>query len=116
MGTRVALLACVGTAEGPWTIAKGNEAALKVVHLMEGEHVRVEIMVGDLQDQITYDSPGVFPLPWKRIDRYRVCKVVDDGVSGSPTTVEVVLDAPQSISWGADNPERRDGQQRAISE
>lgn len=94
MATRVALLACVGPADGPWTLAKNNERAVKVVHMMEGEHVRFEMEIGELKDSLVFDSPGVFPLPWPRMGRYRVCKVLGDGVRGSPTTVEVVLDAP----------------------
>ena len=91
MAMRVALVACTDATEGPWTFARGNETAIKIVHLVSGERVVVDMKVGDLSENTTFDQPGTFPLPWKRMEKYRVIKQVDDGVRPSPTTVEIVL-------------------------
>lgn len=110
MKTRVALVACRRTSESAWTLSRGNETGIKILFMGKGEHVRVDIEVGELTDSAIFDSPGVFPLPWKRLDRYRVTKHADDGVEPSPTQVEIVLDAPQSVPRIADHCERRDSQ------
>jgi len=91
MKTRVALVAAKSSVEGVWCSSKGNESGVRIIHLVQGEHVRVDIAVGELQDSALFCQPGVYPLPWKRFERYRVAKQVDDGVDPSPTTVEMVL-------------------------
>lgn len=105
MATRVALVACMNAAEGPWTLAKGNETGVKIVHLVDGERVGVEMKIGDLSDTHFFGLPGTFPLPWKRMERYRVIKQVDDGVRPSPTTVEIVLNGTsQGVPRATDDP------------
>lgn len=94
MATRLALVACKDAIEGPWTLARGNERAIKIGHLLNGERILLVAQIGDLNHQEEYTVPGTFPLPLKRMERYRVIKQVDEGLSGSPTTVEVILDAP----------------------
>lgn len=92
MASRMALVGCKSTTDGPWTQAKGNEIGLRVVHLLEGEQVRLEMEVGEIHDSATFLHPGLFAWPFgPRADRYRVCKEVAAGVEGSPTTVEVML-------------------------
>lgn len=104
MATRMALVACTNATEGPWTLSKGNESAIKIVHLVDGERVVLDMRIGDLSDTHQYDLPGTFPLPWKRMDRYRVIKEVDDGVRPSPTTVEIVLNGTsQNVSGATDD-------------
>lgn len=94
MATRIALVACTNKTDGAWSSAKGNERAIKIIHLVDGEHVVLEAEIGDLRHQEEFSVPGVFPLPFRRMERYRVGKWVDDGVKPSPTTVEIILDAP----------------------
>ena len=103
MATRVALVACSESTEGPWTLAKGNESGIKIIHLVEGEHVELHMEIGEVKDHSVFLSPGVFPLPWRRMDRYRVCKHVKDGVSPSPTTVEIVLNGLSASVSGPTN-------------
>lgn len=104
MATRVALVACSESTEGPWTLAKGNESGIKIVHLLEGERVSLEVKVDGIYGVATFDQPGSFPLPWSRFDKYRIVKEVDSGVRGSPTTVEVILNGKtQVVSRNADN-------------
>lgn len=86
---RLALVAMKFASEGPWARAKGNEQAVQITHLLEGEQVRFDMTIGDLSDSISYDQPGLYPLPFKRMERYRVSKT---HTLGSPTTVEIVLD------------------------
>jgi hypothetical protein len=109
MKTRLALVACRRTSESAWTLSKGNETGIRILFMGKGEYVKVEIEVGELKDSVIFDTAGVFPLPWKRFDRYRVTKHADDGVEPSPTQVEIVLDAPQSQTWNTDYCERPDG-------
>lgn len=92
MGTRLALVACKASNEGPWTSACGNETALKVTDLGKGEHVILSMEIGELKESVTYYANGVYPLPWKRVERYKVSKHVPDGVRAFPTTVEIILD------------------------
>lgn len=91
MATRMALVACIDATEGPWTLAKGNETGIKIVCLGEGERVGLRMEVEDVSDIAIFDSAGSYPFPWQGIKRYRVVKEVDDGVKGSPTTVEIIL-------------------------
>lgn len=91
MATRVALVACEQATEGPWTLAKGNEQGIKIVQLGEGERISLEVKIDGIFGFATFDQAGSFSLPWSRFDRYRVVKEVNDGVRGSPTTVEMIL-------------------------
>lgn len=88
--TRLALLACLDTREGVWSRARGNESAVKIIGLGEGEYVEIEIRSGPVHDSMIYRSPGVFSLPWKDFDQYRISKFAGNGVRSS-TTVEVIL-------------------------
>jgi hypothetical protein len=91
MATRVALVACSETTEGPWTLAKGNESGIKIVHLCEGERVRLEVDVAGTSSTKTFDQSGSYPLQIDIFNKYRVIKEVDPEVRGSPTTVEIIL-------------------------
>jgi hypothetical protein len=87
MATRLALMACRVATQGPWTLAKGNEKSVKIVHLMEGEYIELISEKGSVR----FEQPGVFPFPWDRIYRYRVDKFIAPDAIPSPTTVEIVL-------------------------
>lgn len=93
MAARTALACCRVETEGAWSTARGNERAIKIVGLTEGEYVQFVAQVGDLNHHEEFTKEGVFPLP-KQLVRYRVGKRMDAGVRGSPTTVEILLDAP----------------------
>lgn len=111
MKTRVAIVAMRSASEGPWTLARGNESGVRIVHMVRGERVRVDMVIGDLSDSVHFDSPGTFPLPWKRFDRYRVSKLLEDGIDPAPTTVEIILNGSASnVSGQADDSERPDDQ------
>lgn len=90
MAFRLALVACSAALEGPWTLAKGNEVGLEVIHLMEGERVRLD-MESDTEPlvQYHYDQPGSFPVFFAG-RRYRVSKEVT-GDNNSPTIVKILL-------------------------
>jgi hypothetical protein len=108
MKCRVALAACAVSTEGSWSLSKGNETGLRISNLGKGEQVRVDIEVGDLKDHITFDASGLFTLPWKRIERYRVSKIAN-GASPHATTVEVVLNgSSKSIPRNGDDSKRSD--------
>lgn len=110
MKTRLALVACVIECEGSWSLARGNESGIRITHLMKGEQIRFDVEVGDLRDSVIFDQPGLFTLPWKRFERYRVAKHIPPSIQPSPTTVEVVLNgASQSISGAPDDSEWPDG-------
>lgn len=86
---RLALVAMKNATEGPWSRAKGNEVAVQILHLVEGEQVRLDMEIGELSESTVFNQPGLFPLPLRRCERYRVSKTQSQG---SPTTVEIVLD------------------------
>lgn len=89
MRTRLALVSCLSSLEGAWTLAQGNEAALRVVHLLDGERVRLEV---DGQQPYLLNQPGEFPIQIRKGTKYRVCKEVDTSVEvPSPTFAEVLL-------------------------
>lgn len=85
------MVACKVSHEGLWTRAKGNEVGIKIVHLVEGERVRLDVMMTGVLHEALFDQPGTFPLPWPTFDSYRVCKLIRDGVTPTPTTVEIEL-------------------------
>ena len=110
MATRMALVACDTTTEGPWTLAKGNEKGIKIIHMVEGERVSLEVEVDGVSNIVTFDQPGSFPLQLDIFSRYRVLKQVDDAVRGSPTTVEIILNGTsKSVSRNTDDRDRRGG-------
>lgn len=89
---RLALVACLSDAEGPWTLAKGNETGLCIYPLNEGEMIYLDIVETDgSQASIKYGSTGILELSFERITKYRVRKTVEPGAERSPTTVEVML-------------------------
>lgn len=86
---KLVLAGCLSSADGPWNISRGNEIGLRVLQLKRGERIRVEI-VG--RKSIFFNDPGSFPFDTlARSSHYRVCKEVDEGITPSPTTVEVIL-------------------------
>lgn len=111
MGTRVALVACTNSTDGAWSVAKGNELELKVTNLGKGEHITLFMEIGELSESVNYYEAGVFPIPWKRMERYRVGKHVGTGVKPLSTSVEIVLNGnASSIRRYADDSERGDRQ------
>lgn len=107
MATRVALVACIDATEGPWTLAKGNEVGIKISSLVEGERIELMMEVGELKESVTFDQSGTFPLFWRRMEKYRVCKLVKDGTKPGSTTVEIVLNGPaQGVSRAPNNRQR----------
>jgi hypothetical protein len=87
---RLALVAALDAIEGPWTQAKGNESGIEIVHLMQGEHIRVDLESERLA-HLEFDSPGVFPFSTRGYSRYRVCKIAEPEAMKSPTIVKVKL-------------------------
>lgn len=82
------MLGCKTSASGPWARPNGKELGLRIIHLLKGERVLVETE----QSVFHFNEPGSFPLgQLATASRYRVCKEVDEGVEGSPTIVEVIL-------------------------
>lgn len=85
MSRTLALAGAIGNVDGPWLIANGQSAEVRVRGLSKGEHVQMHVeSVGSLS--IVFNEPGVFPLYLPR-GRYKMQKV---GASGVATTVEVV--------------------------
>lgn len=91
MGMRLALVAVRATYEGPWTLATGKEEGLKIFGLGEGEHVALDYVIGELRDSTVYNSVGVHPLPFRRVEKYRLRKVSNGCLQPQSTTVEVIL-------------------------
>lgn len=89
---RLAMVACLDAVEGPWTFAKGNESGIEIVHLLEGERIRMDLDYEGALAHLEFETPGAFPLVVAAgFRRYRVCKLSDEGVPKSPTTVKVKL-------------------------
>lgn len=98
MRSRVAMVGCKEMPEGPWTLAKGNEVGLKVVHLMEGEYIRLVLVFDDSsKETIEYYDPGEYPFHSNGfskesvLKKYQLSKHVNEGIDPSPTRVEVLL-------------------------
>lgn len=84
--TRLALVACRGPHEGPWLRGRGNEVAIRVSHLAEGERVEVDLDHRDSEpSRLVLLANGDYPLSAFR--RARVSKYGGVG----PTTVELVI-------------------------
>ena len=82
------MLGCKTSVDGPWSRSNGKELGLRIIHLLKGERIRIETE----QSVFMFKEPGSFPLGHLAdASRYRVCKEVDEGVEGSPTIVEVIL-------------------------
>jgi len=90
VATRVMLVACLGSCEGPWTLANGKEGEVKVSSLGQGEHVVLEAEINGLFETLTLCTDGVFPIPWEVMKKYRVVKRSTEH-RGKPTTVEVIF-------------------------
>lgn len=93
MRSRVAMVGCKEMPEGPWILAKGNEVGLKIVHLMEGERIGLELRYSGRCESHIFKDPGQFPFPsnGQTLEKYQINKHVDEGVDPSPTRVEVLL-------------------------
>jgi len=85
------MLNCKEMADGPWIPAKGNEVGVKIVHLMEGELVRLETKFEGSTEYYEFTAPGQFPFPSNSVEKYQITKHVKEGVDPSPTRVEVLL-------------------------
>lgn len=85
MRTRLAMMSCKGPYTTPWMATEGGESGLRIIFLMEGEHVTVE----DGAETHRFDSPGEFPFHPSG-PRIRFSKERLPGVEGSPTLVEVL--------------------------
>lgn len=92
MAYRLALVACVGAAEGAWTYARGNERAVEIIHLLDGERVRLDVDTDGHQASQFFVQPGQFPVEMHGCKRYRISKEVTEVSSaGAPTIARVVL-------------------------
>ncbi len=88
---RLALVACKGPHDGPWMRLRGNEKAVKISFLGEGERVFFDYQTGDSQNRtVEYSSEGSYPLPEKGIHRGAFRKT---GPGTKHTTVEFVVNA-----------------------
>ena len=88
------MVGCKEMPEGPWTLAKGNEVGLKIVYLMEGELVRLELVFSESSCEThEFNQPGEYPFPVNGsvLQKYQINKHVNEGVEPSPTRVEVLL-------------------------
>ena len=87
---RLLAIGVVGSWEGEWQRAQGNERSVMAAPIGEGERVRLEVDSGDSVEQIMLsDVPSLLQLT--RESRYRVVKDCS-GVEGTQaTTVEVTL-------------------------
>lgn len=86
MPIKLAMVACLGPHEGPWAIARGSEAEIRICGLGEEEHVVLDCELSDSEkSQSFYNRGGVFPFP-DGIKRYRFLK----SVGKIKTTVEIV--------------------------
>jgi hypothetical protein len=88
---RLAMVACMDAIEGPWTFARGNEVGVEIIHLLQGERVRLDLDYEGVSDHLEFQDPGAFPVAFKKVRRYRVCKLADEGAEQAPTTVKVKL-------------------------
>jgi hypothetical protein len=105
----VALVACINSTDGVWSVAKGNESGIKISGLGRGEYVTLHMELNGTKESVNLYECGIFPLPWPRMERYRVSKLVNPGVIPAPTTVEITLNGnAQSICRNTDNPIRTD--------
>lgn len=90
--TRVALVACMSATEGPWTLAKGNESGIEIIHLLEGERIRLDIEVEKSLTSLFFAEPGSYPVGFMDAERYRVSKELGDEVDRpAPTIVRILL-------------------------
>lgn len=97
---RLALVACLGDAEGPWTLAKGNESGLSIYPLNEGETIWLDVVGKDGSTaNIAHRSTGMFSLSFEDFAKYRIRKQVNGAAVRSYTTVEVLLNgSAESVS------------------
>jgi len=97
MKTRTALVACVDATDGAWAFVKGNEKAIHVESLAEGERVFIEIHSdnpGIPGEKEVFAGEGTFPYSFTRFigGKYRIGKILRPGTRPQPTTVGIVLE------------------------
>lgn len=88
MKSRLALVACEASAEGPWLRSRGNETGVRVSNLEEGGRIIMkQEFCAVLQQPEIFDSNGTFSLQggWQRISFEKV-----SGQTILPTQVELL--------------------------
>lgn len=88
MRTRLALVACKASHQGPWLRARGNETGVRVMKLGKGERVMMVAEQGSVQTMTEFSTEGTFPLP--KFSRVRFDKLA--GEECMPTFVEIVVE------------------------
>jgi len=90
MNAKLALLACKGSFEGPWSRPQGNEGGIKVSGMGGDDLVFVEYAIGSLSTTAVYElGEGENPFHCPDCKRYRILK--ETKTPGTPTTVEVLF-------------------------
>lgn len=90
MKSRLALVACKHSTQGPWIRPRGNETGIRVMHLGKNEHI---LAVAEFEDSTQksqkLDREGVFELPigWLRIRFDKKC----DGEGECHTQVDLLV-------------------------
>ncbi len=88
---RLLAIGVVGTWEGAWQKAQGNERSVAAAPIGEGEQVYLEVERADspIESFLLSDMP--VPLQLERGSRYRVVKHGNGVETPIATTVEVIL-------------------------
>lgn len=75
MKTRLALVACKDSTQGPWIRPRGNETGVRVQYLGEGERIIMIYEQHGTQFHEHLDDEGTFDLPpdWSKIRFDKVC-------------------------------------------
>lgn len=77
--------------EGVWVNGKGDESAVWVTQLLEGEQIWLEV---DGLSDTTILQTGLSPVSIPKGAKYRFVKTVPDGLTPSKTCVEVIINEP----------------------
>lgn len=90
MASKLALLACTETREGPWTRTQGRETGFRVAGVGEGDLVFIDYELRGFTKHASYEvGEGQHPFHHADAVRFRVRKIVEDKATTQPTTVTV---------------------------
>lgn len=75
MKTRLALVACLGPADGPWVRSRGNETGVRVQGLAKGERIISKLVADGSTTIAVLDRNDTWPLPdtWDKIMFEKQC-------------------------------------------
>jgi hypothetical protein len=91
MKTRLALVACLGPADGPWIRSRGNEKGVRVQGLADGERIISRLVLADGSTTVAeLGRNDTWPLPdnWTKIMFEKQCK---DDCGVGHTQVELLV-------------------------